>query len=287
MDADYINNSSKWVDDDNITFSNLDNPNGFYQYFFDESDSTFYFHISYSIRNLSNNSNIEIAFSSSNSLNSYKIIFNKNRIEDATSNFEKSLKLLSSFGKINKDSQDIYFALQFLNKEDKKLKNDVSVELRIDNEIYRICRNLSFESNINEDNISTPNKEKTTSKKGSNDKKQETKVPKDNKNANNITKFHYNGENNSNNYNQNNNGSNKYNYNNNEEYCENSNIISEINNEKVVIPEHENKVKFSPISKILLSTASLFCITGLGLIIHSLVKSKQNKKAVKKEEDNE
>lgn len=296
MDKDYIGNNTIWHEN-HITTSVLNYPDGYYQYFFDKNENTFYFHISYSIQSLSNHDEISVSFSNSNELNFYKITFSKNKNIYSSANTEKSFRLLSSFSDVVGSGQDIFFGIEFLNKDDRKLQNNISISINVNNDLYKITDNIVLEFN-NHDNTtnSTTKKNNTTTNKANNNNSNGIKPSRENQDTDKTTKFHYNGENNNNfnpeNVQENNQDNNyKYDYNSNNIYGndgdngDNSNFFYN-NNGQIVIPEKEMKSTLSPISKILITASVILCASGIGLIAHYIIKSKSRKNS-NKNNDNE
>ncbi len=278
---DYIGSNSIW-NNNSITTSSLNYPYGYYQYFSEKDDSSFYFHISYSLEKLNSNDVSTVLISLNNGVNSYKISINKNGIVSSSANANKSIKMLSKFTPIVGNGQEIYFGISFLNKEDKKLVNNISVSLRINNDNYKIASGIKAEFNSEQE---TENKTTSSSQKPNNQNK-----PSNNNNIEKPTKFHYNPENN-NNYNngnvqqnEQNNKSNKFNYNpndydeNNEDIEEDSNLLND--NGEIIIPEKEKESTLSPISKVLIVVSVLLCTTGIILILHYIIKAQKSKRSM-------
>lgn len=301
MDTTYINDTSKWRKNENVNTVALDSLSGYYQYLFDKNENTIYFHISYSLEDLNNNDEISIYFTSSNKSNSYKILFDKDKVNYLTESSKKPFNILSSFKTVAGSGQEILFGIEFLNKEDKKLLNDISISLNVNSKAYKIANNMILEFNDVDDNLnSTTRKDKTTTNKSST-----TKPSKENNSSNVTTKFYYNGQINNNQSNNaefnnkylegNNQGSNnKYNYDSNNNYTNDdgnegsTNFIDRFNNNgQVVIPEKETKSTLSPISKILITSSVILCALGIVLIVNYIIKLKKEKHETKKEESNE
>lgn len=279
---DYISSNSIW-NSNNITTSSLNYPYGYYQYFSEKDDNAFYFHISYSLEKLNNNDVSTVLISLNNGVNSYNISINKNGIVSSSANTNKSIKIFSNFTPIIGNGQEIYFGINFLNKEDRKLKNNISISLRINNDVYKIASGITAEFNNEKESA---NKTTSSGQKPNN----QNKPSKDNNNTEKPTKFHYNPENN-NNYNngnvqqnEHNNKSNKFNYNpndydeNNVDIEEGSNLFND--NSEIIIPEKERETNLSPISKILIVISVLLCTTGIVLIVHYIIKAQKSKRSI-------
>lgn len=301
INNDYVGENFVWHNS-NVSTTNLNYPNGYYQHFYDENDNSFYFHISYSLDDFSNNDKIEISIYVNNSINSYSILFNKDNISCSGSDLNKSLKISYYFSPIVGNGQDIYFGISFLNKNDIKLNNNISVSLKVNNNIYKIANNIDLKFN---------SEEKTTNNfTSNNNNNNNTNNPsKENQNDNKPTKFHYNSSENNNELNTGNieqkgqnNNSQKFNYNpqnniennnNNNNNETNSNNLFDKNGE-IVIPDKENKTTFSPISIILITVSAILCTLGICLIANYIIKTKKEKNHTKgnnmkneKEEDYE
>lgn len=298
INNDYVGENFVWHNS-NVSTTNLNYPNGYYQHFYDENDNSFYFHISYSLDDFSNNDKIEISIYVNNSINSYSILFNKDNVSFSGGDLNKSFKISYYFSPIVGNGQDIYFGISFLNKNDIKLSNNISVSLKVNNNIYKIANNIDLKFN---------SEEKTTNNLTSKNNSNSTNTTqKENQSGNKPTKFHYNSSENNNEFDKGNieqkaqnNNSHKFNYNpqNNIENSNNDNETISNNlfdkNGEIVIPDKENKFTFSPTSIILITASAILCTLGICLIAHYIIKTKKENNNTKgnnikneKEEDYE
>lgn len=280
INNDYVGENFVWHNS-NVSTTNLNYPKGYYQHFYEENDNSFYFHISYSLNDFSNDDKIEISIYINNSINSYSILFNKNNISCSGGDLNKSFKISYYFSPIVGNGQDIYFGISFLNKNDIKLNNNISVSLKVNNNIYKIANNIDLKFNSEEkttNNVTTKN----------NNNNNTNATQKESQNGNKPTKFHYNSSENNNEFNTGhieqkgqNNNSQKFNYNpqnnieNNNDIETHSNNLFDKNGE-IVIPNKENKVTFSPISIILITVSAILCTLGICLIANYIIKTKKD-----------
>lgn len=170
--------ASKWHSNEyDISSVNIEGFDGFYQYFFDAADSTLYGHIAYTMENLSENSNIEVGAIITNTANNYNFTFDEGVDTDSDGNF----LINSAFSDVSFNGQEIYFAIEFKNKTDKKLRNNASIYLSIDKTAYPVYSNITLDF-IPEQNDDTATSKAIT--KPSTTKKQTTT----NRKAEKITK---------------------------------------------------------------------------------------------------
>lgn len=182
LSSDFVDNPVKWQNSDyNISSGNLKSINGYYQYYFDAENGTLCGHISYADDTLvSETSEILVGTVVNNSVNNYDFTFNQDYSSDAYKNFD----IYSSFTPISFGGQDIFFAIEFLNKSDRKQLNDISFYLLIDKIVYPICENITVRF---EEEATTQKSKETTTKKPTTEKTTKPKAEKTTKET--TTKF--------------------------------------------------------------------------------------------------
>lgn len=288
INNDYVGENFVWHNS-NVSTTNFNYPKGYYQHFYEENDNSFYFHISYSLNDFSNDDKIEISIYINNSINSYSILFNKNNISCSGGDLNKSFKISYYFSPIVGNGQDIYFGISFLNKNDIKLNNNISVSLKVNNNIYKIANNIDLKFNSEENTTNNFTSSNNSNSNNSNNSSTNTQS-KENQNNNKPTKFHYNSSENNNEFNTGhieqkgqNNNSQKFNYNPQNNIENNNNNNNETNsnnlfdkNGEIVIPNKENKTTFSPISIILITVSAILCTLGICLIANYIIKTKKD-----------
>lgn len=169
MNKDLTNNPHLWYETDSIIMSSpIENEkfNGVCFSHLDKENNKVYFHISYSEFSLKNYNNyIKIAFDINNSENSYKFFIDSNGFINADKNVKSSFKVCTNFYTASEQGQEIYADIEFCNKKDKKLINDISLILYVNGNQYNICKNLIFDLSEEETTEkSTKVTEKTTEK---------------------------------------------------------------------------------------------------------------------------
>lgn len=135
-----VSDTSKWMSgDDDIKTANIESLSGYYQYYMDDTSSTAYFHISYRFDDLTDESDVEIGVIVSNNLNNYNLEFNPTCLD-----ISKEFQIDALYSNVDCNGQDIYFSIQFLNKKDKLLTNNICVNILIDKVVYPVGNNISF-----------------------------------------------------------------------------------------------------------------------------------------------
>lgn len=182
LSSDFVDNPAKWYSSEyNISFGNLESISGYYQYYFDTENNTLCGHISYADDALvTETSEILVGTVVNNSVNNYDFTFNQDYSSDKYENFD----IYSSFTPVSFGGQDIFFAIEFLNKADRKQLNDISFYLLIDKIAYPICENITLRF---EDETTTKKPKETTTKKPTAEKTTKPKAEKTTKEA--TTKF--------------------------------------------------------------------------------------------------
>lgn len=254
MNGEFVEHTERWYDEKyNISSGMLSGAEGFYQYYFDIPNNTVSFHISYSYDMLKEGSEVKAGASISNSENEYDFTFDESIAGGDTDSFN----ILSSFSEIRYGGQEIFFALEFLNKEDRKLTNNLSVYLVIDNSAVPVCNDISLQF---EPEKETHQSKATTEKKSSTAAK--ANKP-DSKKSSNTTKF----RNNTNGkYSFKPDKTTKFNYSIN---SGNSNESAEFG-EGTVETESSVKSTFSLESKICFAIALIFAAAGIILLLSGL-----------------
>lgn len=167
INADMITKTEAWYYSD-IEFVNkpvdLNDFSGMYSYYPDIDDKCFYLHISYYADTLKNeNNNIKVYFDISNQTNSYKLIVNENGFDEA---YKSDFNVLSNFSAASKQGQDIYIAIEFKDKYDKKADNYIDFYVEVNGEMYKISETVMLPFYVEETTTEKTTKatEKTTGK---------------------------------------------------------------------------------------------------------------------------
>lgn len=260
VDFDFIENPSVWKGSKyDIDVAEIESLDGFYQYYFDEAEGAVYFHIMYCFEELEAASDVEIGVQIDNPVHSYDFTF----CGDTPADYVNEFNIYPLFTKIEADGQEIFFAVEFLDKNDKKLSNDITVNLLINRRVYPVCKSVKASFQHDEEAASTvrPSKEATTSsakaartttqKAEKSAKQKESAVTKFKASAEKGTKFKYDGNNRA------------------DESVEPTFGVGE-----VACEENSYKSELSLNSKICIIIAAALLASGTALIIHSAVKAK-------------
>ncbi len=249
-DEGYIETPEIWLKNENVSTLDIYDSaiDGYFQYYADAENHTFYGHISHDL-NIEDSSIVYVGVKCDDIVN---LEFDENGVSD--SDFKSGLSFYNC-------RNEIYFALDF---KDKNIRNSIDklrITIRIEDRTYLICDYFPVD-------FKSP--EKTTAQKQSSSKQSKTKTEKttaaDSGKASaksskkeTTTKFKYTYEK--------------------TEPNETEEAISDLENQSdnaYIITEDKSKetAQLSVTSKILISSAGLMTFSGIVLIIHSLVKYK-------------
>lgn len=245
------------------------------------AQNSLYCCLSYSIDNMSGNEDISVEINISNINRSYTFLFSDNDDCDYPCKLTKHFTQLTNLG------QDIYFMLEFTDKEDKNTDNCAVINLIVNTETsYNIAKiDMLTDIQDSEQNYTAfveETESKQTESEQKQDKEETTKFvySKDGKNeeakTESATKFSSNSD---------------YNLNNNNEQESSYNIVSpktqgDSDSALVDVPT-QKKTSFSTPAKAMLALSGAFALTGAGVLIRGAVKRKLKAEQNHKDEKSE
>lgn len=254
-DESYVVNPEMWLENNNISILNIEDCalDGFVQYYADNENHVFYGHISHNA-DVNDNSVILVGLQS----DGMNIEFDDSGITD--DDFKTGVSYYNS-------KSEVYFAVDFKNKEIRSNTDFLRLTIRIDGKAYLVCDYISVQ--FREQEKLTDSKQTTVKTQKAGSAKQTTeKAEKSNQTSKKetTTKFKYT-LNKSQNANQNA-----------DEESENAQTQIYADDNIVVAEAYESaktEKHLSRTSKILLGIAAVFIFAGIVLMIHScFVKNK-------------
>lgn len=132
-DAMYVDVPETWIDNDDVSSLNIedDNLDGFLQYYIDSESYTFYGHISHGYF-IDNSVPVFVGVESTYA----NVEFDDNGYKDE--DFKAGLSY-------SNNRNEIYFAVDFRNKDIRNNTDFVRVTIRIDGEVYLVCEKLAID----------------------------------------------------------------------------------------------------------------------------------------------
>lgn len=268
-DSEYEKNPTKWFERDDVQTvqtSISDTYEGYLRFFY--AQNTFYCHISYIAEGMTGDDSVFVDVSVCNDNRQYELVISSESDDDSL-----PCKIYKNFSNSSPYGQDIYFALEFSEKEDKNVINKVDISLTVNAINYLLAQGLEQPS----DETATVNGAAAQTTVRSAEKTTRSS-------AESSTKYVYSGGNHSSS------GATKYTGSivNGEsddvslsEIHEENNALSE---EGEIIPVSQEKTEsLSPAAKGLLVLAAVFALCGIGFLVKYAVRSKQALKAEESE----
>lgn len=277
MNPDYINRKGIWIEnEDSVIHSavqTIDGYTGFYRYVSDTENHCFYLHISYGESSLTGESTSSVNFNIKNNSREYHLSVDTHGIFNASNGAEAAFDIISEFGTVSNQGQEIYIALEFKDKTDKVLDNEISFSLSISGRTYTLCDGILLEYYTE----TTTKAVKTTTSTQKTDHSDNTKVTTEK-----STKYKYTGsaseiqsntQTSRNGYAYTTGEANEY-----EEIGE----LSEQSAPAEIIIEADRSAKLSPVSKALIASAAVMTVTAIALITNAVF---HNRKSISTEDD--
>ena len=227
---------------------------GYLRFFY--AQNQLYCHISYSLSGVSQIKNTAVSVDISNENRSYSVKFTANSSDDLPCGVTKYFSDATQFG------QDIYFMLEFSDKEDKNAQNKAVIQVTVNDKNYYIAQ-------------VEPPKSETTSQA---ENQTSNGSAKEKATAESTTKFTYSG---GNSYSANSENATKFRADGAGD-SDSSAMQSDLQSQNadgaedgsVLSVPVEKEVSYSPQAKAMFVLAGIFAVTGAGFIIRHAVKSK-------------
>ena len=145
---DFINDPSAWIEyADDITvlpYYKEGGYSGICSYYSDIENRRVYFHLSYSESGLEKDKNdVSVILNIRNGVNEYRITVEKDGLvyESEKPPFDAEV----NFGEATEQGQEIYFCLEFKNKNDKKEKNYLNISVSANGKTYTPYENIMID----------------------------------------------------------------------------------------------------------------------------------------------
>lgn len=271
MDTAFVSNPEIWYEKNGICHGSekkLENYSGMFSYYTDVENNCFYLHISYNEKSLNDEKNdIKVEFCILNDINKYSFTFDESGIIEADNEIKKSFDAICNFGEATAQGQEIYLGIEFRNKTDKAVDNDVSFSVAVNGKTYKLtdCITLPF---CKAETMKAESSERTSSVK---ETKKNSKVYTETRNSKasteKTTKFRYIAPPKSNNT---------------EEYTAEEHTFTEDTaeipkNSSEIITEEKETSTISFSSKILIAAAVVSVLIGTAMIAYYSFKAKKEK----------
>ena len=245
----YIDTPEIWIDNYNISAVNIEDNriDGCLQYFTDSDSHTLYGHISHSA-NADGDMPVFVGLEN----DFFNIEFDSDGIDD--DNFCTDVIFANN-------KNDVYFAVDFKNKDIRNNTDKLRVTLRIDDEVYIVCEQIIID--IKDPIKTTKSKETTTKSQKEKAEKETTTKSASAKNSvkkETTTKFKYTPD---------------------KAEANETENVTEANTENITEPviitsTSDTEQRLSPTSITLLIIAALLITIGTALILHAQLKSKKS-----------
>lgn len=174
----YIDTPEMWISNENVSTVNIedDRLDGYLQYFTDSDSHTLYGHISHSGNA---DSDMPVFIGLENDI--FNVEFDESGVND--NSFRAGMTYQNN-------KNEIYFAVDFKNKDIRNNTDKLRIMLRIDGNVYLICEQIAVNM---KDPIKTTKSKQTTAKseKTKHEKESTTKAQKNAINKETTTKFKY------------------------------------------------------------------------------------------------
>lgn len=259
---------------------------GQYGYYSDFENGFFYLHISYNESSITDGENVvSVKFNIKNSSREYQFNVDENGFIHSEDYIEDSFEVITEFGEVSRQGQEIHIGIRFLNKNDKGLNNAIDFSICVNGSTYKLCNGIILEYEIlNTIKVSTT-KQSTTRKETT--EKQGTNTEKTTEKKESTTKFKYNGSGVTTSqkftYNGSGNDENVYEYY--ESYeIDGAEALQSIQSENsAAIPVQGNSSSLSPTAKLLYAVSIVLAASGTVIILYNVMTYKEGRKAKQKE----
>ncbi len=261
MDTAFVSNPEIWYEKSGVCYASeqkLENYSGMFSYYTDIENNCFYLHISYNETSLNDEEN---------DINKYTLTFDESGMIEADSEIKKSFETVCNFGEATAQGQEIYLGIEFKNRADKAIDNDVSFSVMVNGKAYKLtdCITLPF---CKEETTEVINNEKASSaKKTKKDSNTNTVSSHSKSTTEKTTKFRYIAPPKTDN-------TGKYTA---EEYASVEDTAKTAENQAEIITEAKEKSGIPYSSKILISVAVFSILIGIAMIAYYSFKAKKDK----------
>ncbi len=269
MDTAFVSNPEIWYEKSGVCYvseQKLENYSGMFSYYTDIENNCFYLHISYNETSLNDDKNdIKVEFCVSNDINKYTLTFDESGMIEAGSEIKKSFETICNFGEATAQGQEIYLGIEFKNKADKAIDNDVSFSVMVNGKAYKLtdCITLPF---CKEETTEVINNEKASSAtKTKKDSNTNTVSSHSKSTTEKTTKFRYIAPPKTDN-------TGKYTA---EEYASVEDTAKTAENQAEIITEAKEKSGIPYSSKILIAVAVFSILIGIAMIAYYSFKAKK------------
>lgn len=273
MDLSYIENDAAWPGNGLVTTvpTEFGTYYGIYQYYIDHSAKCVYFHISYNESSLTGSkNNIEVAVLISSENTELGFIFSENGFVDGTDDAKGMVDLRYSFKNASEYGQDIYFGIEFTNRNIKSSNNNISLSISVNENVYNICSGL--ELNFKEEKESSKTTVKSGRKEGESAQSNQSSASNSSAVNDKTTKYKYTGD-------VSDSAESQYENNHNDTLSQNTvsdNETAQIASANGIIRE-DNSVSYglSSVSKVLIAASAVLVFSGAVFILKFLFHSKK------------
>lgn len=242
--ANYIENPEIWLENDKVLTAEIADQllDGYFQYYADSADHTFYGHISHS-GEIDESSEVYVGLQS----DEINIEFDDNGLFD--SDFEAQLAYQNG-------KNEVYFSVDFKSKEIRNNTDSLRITIRIDGIVYSVCDYIPIDLKVPEKTTKAKAKNTTAKQSKENTDKQTTSKSSASSNSKKetTTKFKYVYEK----------TTSAQEESETEEYYNSGEIVSKSESDSL-----NSGTELSLTSKILFAVAGVLVVTGISFLIHA------------------